>query len=81
MTRHCQLVGHVHSVAKLQHEYPTPANHYKNHRFPVAIISHAVWLYFRFCLSFRDVEELLLRASVTICGGPWIKAGTRSISW
>ena len=32
---------------------------YKNHRFPVEIISHAVWLYFRFCLSFRDVEELL----------------------
>jgi putative transposase len=31
----------------------------KNHRFPVEIISHAVWLYFRFCLSFRDVEELL----------------------
>ncbi len=32
---------------------------YKNHRFPVEIISHAVRLYFRFCLSFRDVEELL----------------------
>lgn len=31
---------------------------YKHHRFPVEIISHAVWLYFRFCLSFRDVEEL-----------------------
>src|SRR5215216_7629421 len=37
----------------------TPAKKYKNHRFPVEIISHAVWLYFRFCLSFRDVEELL----------------------
>jgi hypothetical protein len=38
----------------------TPAiNHYKHHRFPVEIISHAVWLYFRFCLSYRDVEELL----------------------
>ena len=32
---------------------------YKNHRLPIEIISHAVWLYFRFCLSFRDVEELL----------------------
>jgi putative transposase len=32
---------------------------YKNLRFPVEIISHAVWLYFRFCLSFRDVEEIL----------------------
>jgi putative transposase len=37
----------------------TPANPYKNHRFPAEIISHAVWLYFRFCLSYRDVEELL----------------------
>jgi len=34
-------------------------NHYKNHRFPAEIISHAVWLYFRFCLSYREVEELL----------------------
>ena len=27
------------------------ATKYKNHRFPVEIISHAVWLYFRFCLG------------------------------
>src|SRR5262252_3056708 len=40
--------------------------HYKNHRFPVEIISHAVWLYFRFCLSFRDVEELLLERGVVV---------------
>ena len=39
---------------------------YKNHRFPVEIISHAVWLYFRFCLSFRDVEELLLERGVVV---------------
>jgi putative transposase len=39
---------------------------YKHHRFPVAIISHAVWLYFRFCLSFRDVEELLLERGVVV---------------
>ena len=45
---------------------PTPTNHYKNHRFPVEIISHAVWLYFRFCLSFRDVEELLFERGVTV---------------
>ena len=37
-----------------------PTNRYKNHRFPAEIISHAVWVYFRFCLSFRDVEEILL---------------------
>jgi putative transposase len=44
----------------------TPGPRYKNHRFPVQIISHAVWLYFRFCLSFRDVEELLLERGVTV---------------
>jgi len=39
---------------------------YKNHRFPVEIINHAVWLYFRFCLSFRDVEEILLERGVSV---------------
>ena len=43
-----------------------PASHYKTHRFPVEIISHAVWLYFRFCLSFRDVEEILLARGVVV---------------
>ena len=42
------------------------ATTYKNHRFPVEIISHAVWLYFQFCLSFRDVEELLLERGVVV---------------
>jgi putative transposase len=45
---------------------PVPTNHYKNHRFPAEIISHAVWLYFRFCLSYRDVEELLFARGVII---------------
>ncbi len=45
----------------------TPAtNRYKNHRFPAEIISHGVWLYFRFCLSYRDVEELLFARGVTV---------------
>ena len=29
---------------------------YKNHRFPGEIISHGVWLYYRFTLSYRDVR-------------------------
>jgi transposase-like protein len=36
---------------------------YPRYRFPRTIISHAVWLYYRFTLSFRDVEELPRRAS------------------
>jgi putative transposase len=39
---------------------------YKHHRFPAEIISHAVWLYFRFCLSYRDVEELLFARGVIV---------------
>jgi putative transposase len=45
---------------------PSATTKYKHHRFPVEIISHAVWLYFRFCLSFRDVEELLLERGVVV---------------
>ena len=44
----------------------TPATPYKNPRFPTEIISHAVWLYFRFCLSFRDVKELLFDHGVVV---------------
>ena len=39
---------------------------YKRHRFPPAIIAHAVWLYFRFALSYRDVEELLAERGVIV---------------
>jgi putative transposase len=45
---------------------PPAATQYKNPRFPVEIISHAVWLYFRFCLSFRDVEELPFERGVVV---------------
>lgn len=37
---------------------------YHHHRFPAEIISHCVWLYFRFVLSFRDVEEMLAMRGV-----------------
>src|SRR5450432_225093 len=39
---------------------------YKGFRFPPEIISHAVWLYFRFSLSFRDVEELLAQRGIVV---------------
>ena len=41
-------------------------NPYKRHRFPAEIISHCVWLYFRFCLSYRDVEELMAERGVIL---------------
>ncbi|MCY0936893.1 IS6 family transposase [Streptomyces sp. H34-S4] len=39
---------------------------YKGHRYPVEVVSHAVWLYFRFPLSFREVEELMLERGVIV---------------
>ena len=33
--------------------------HYRRHRFPPTIIQYPVWLYHRFSLSFRDIEDLL----------------------
>jgi putative transposase len=39
---------------------------YKRHRFPPELIAHAVWLYFRFALSYRDVEELLAERGVGV---------------
>lgn len=38
----------------------------KGHRYPVEIIAHCVWLYFRFPLSFREVEELMLERGVIV---------------
>ena len=39
---------------------------FKRHRFPPDVIRHAVWLYFRFTLSLRDVEELLAQRGVIV---------------
>ncbi|MET9385805.1 IS6 family transposase [Streptomyces sp. NPDC002928] len=39
---------------------------YKGHRYPAEIIAHCVWLYHRFPLSFREVEELMLERSVVV---------------
>jgi len=36
---------------------------YHRHRFPSEIIRHAVWLYYRFSLSYRDVDNLLAERS------------------
>ena len=39
---------------------------YHGYRFPSDIISHAVWLYHRFGLSFRDTEDLLAQRGITV---------------
>jgi putative transposase len=45
---------------------PVDPERYKNHRFPGEIISHGVWLYYRFTLSYRDMEELLFERGLTV---------------
>ena len=45
---------------------PATPERYKHRRFPAAIISHGVWLYYRFCLSYRDVEEFLFVRGVLV---------------
>ena len=39
---------------------------FKRHRFPLDAIRHAIWLYFRFTLSIRDVEELMLQRGIPV---------------
>jgi len=60
---------------------------YKRHRFPPQIIAHVVWLYVRFNLSLREVEELMLERGAdvsyetvrrwTVKSGPLIAHGLR----
>jgi putative transposase len=45
---------------------PPTTNLYKRHRFTAEIIGHCVWLYFRFCLSYRDVEELMAERGILL---------------
>ena len=39
---------------------------YSRHRFPADVIRRAVWLYFRFTLSFRDVEDLMAERGIDV---------------
>jgi putative transposase len=43
---------------------------YRGYRFPPAVIGHAVWLYFRFHLSFRDAQDLLAERGIVVSHEP-----------
>ena len=67
------------------------AARYKGYRYPIEVIGHAVWLYHRFALSLREVEELMLARGVVVtyetirswcakfgpCPGPGLRLGRR----
>ena len=42
------------------------AARYKGYRYPIEVIGHAVWLYHRFALSLRDVEELMVARGAVV---------------
>ena len=43
---------------------PAHPERYKNHRYPGEVISPGAWLYYRFSLSYRDVQEMLLERGI-----------------
>ena len=45
---------------------PTLLPRYARHRFPAEVVSYAVWLYFRFPLSLRMVEEMLVARGIPV---------------
>ncbi len=45
---------------------PSTVPSYKRHRYPAEVIAHCVWRYFRFPLSFREVEEPMLQRGVIL---------------
>ena len=45
---------------------PVDQSPYQSYRIPPEIIAHAVWLYFRFHLSFRDAQDLLAERGLVV---------------
>jgi putative transposase len=43
-----------------------PLAHFRRHRFPAEIIAHAGWLYYRFPLSLRNIEDLLAELGINV---------------
>jgi len=67
--RYCQVNRGADVIGLFLRHTPrmhTSVSFYHRHRFPSEIISHCVWLYFRFALSFRDVEEMLAMRGVSL---------------
>ena len=62
--RHRQVVGLV--VVRPGLVVVAVAATYRDYRYPIEVIGHAVWLYHRFVLSLRDVEELMLARGVML---------------
>ena len=60
------LVGCLPDVLRINSAMQTPGISFKRHGFAPQLVSHAVWLYLRFNLSLREVEEMLLERGIDI---------------
>jgi len=47
-------------------EAATTSERYRRHRFPVKVVEHCVWLYYRFALSYRNIEEMMAKRGVQV---------------
>jgi hypothetical protein len=59
----------------------TSSSLYKGNRYPVEIISHCVWLYHRFPLSLREIEEMMLARGVWLPTRPSCATRRQVIEW
>ena len=64
MSRHCQDVAGLLGCCHVEAVGATLA--LQGHRFPAEIISHGVWLYYRFGVSLRDASELMLARGIEV---------------
>ena len=62
--RHCHVKDGNRCAGMIRGDKRSPL--VQAHRYPVEIIDHCVWLYFRFTLSFREVEEMMLARGVVV---------------
>jgi putative transposase len=60
------VIGYLVWVGQTGFVDPTSSSLYRGHRYPVEIISRCVWLYHRFPLSLREVEEMMLARGVIV---------------
>src|ERR687883_652301 len=65
----CAYIGSVAGIVEFRWETKVmkrDAARYRGYRFPAEIISYAIWVYHRFCMSLRDVEDLLAQRGIVV---------------
>jgi putative transposase len=66
LIRYCHAASSLRSCPRLASQGDAGKSAYDGYRFPSEIIQQAIWLYLRFTLSFRDVEDLLAERGIVV---------------